>query len=325
MMFLDRIRIGLNEAEQRLDRFLRKYLTDMPLSDIYRLIRTGEIRVNGRREKENYRVRVGDAVELRFEHQKDDHGRIKSAGRNFSIIYEDENILLADKPRGMIVHPDSRHIDNTLADQVLYYLYSSRSYDPRRETTFRPAAVNRLDVNTGGIVMFAKNYGALQSLSLMVRDRLVGKYYICVVKGEITADGDVRSYLRKDTFKNRAEVFGSMVEGGREIHTRFHPIKSLNGYTLLEVGLLTGRSHQIRAQLAKLGCPIIGDGKYGDPDENEYQRKLFNLSGQLLYAYKVTFDDTAGNLGYLKGRSFYGRVPDDYRRIIERLVEYTVR
>lgn len=316
MILLQEIAITENEAGQRLDRFLRKLLKDVPLSQIFRMIRKKEVRVNGRGKKEDYRLSVGDIVEVYCAERLPEKETIKKAGCDFGIIYEDKNILISDKPAGLILHPDKGHHENTLVDQVLYYLYKKGEYDPEKEVTFKPAPANRLDLNTAGIVMFAKNYSSLKELSLMVRKRLLEKYYICMVRGKIEDDEKVVSYLSKDESINKVSIYNEYREGSKRIETRFKPIRTTERYSLIEVDLITGRSHQIRAQLSKMGCPIIGDIKYGDANENMYFKKAYGLGSQFLAGYRVFFRETSGILDYLKGREFISELPPAYTAII---------
>lgn len=318
MNILLKITIGANEANQRLDRFLRKYMKERSLTDIYRMIRKKDVIVNGKGVRENYRLKCGDLLEIYASHV-DAVTAVKPADREFETVYEDDNILIVDKPPGLILHPDSKHHENTLVDQVIYYLCETGSYRTKNENTFKPAAVNRLDVNTGGIVMFAKNYESLQNMSYIIRNRLAGKYYICVVSGSIHDEMDIKAFLTKDDKANKAAISYEESEKSKAIRTIIKPLYCRRDFTLVEINLVTGRSHQIRAQLSKLGCPIIGDVKYGRRDVNDYFREKYNLKWQMLYAYKVKFHEAWGNLEYLKGRTFTCRLPDVYNKIINEL------
>ena len=321
MINLNSINITSNEANQRLDRFIRKYLKNVSLSDIYKFIRKKDIRVNGQKTKENYRLLEGDVVEIYIEDEKTDTYEVPVAERNFSIIYEDDNILILNKPPELIMHSDISHTDNTLVDQVIYYLYQTGKYNPENETTFKPAAVNRLDLNTGGVVLFAKNYKSLQGLNVMVRDRLISKYYICIVKGKMEGEQDIKSFLIKDEINNKVEIIKARDDKSKEIHTRFKVLKASNDYSLVEVDLITGRSHQIRAQLSNIGHPIIGDMKYGDNKVNIYFKEGYKLKNQFLYAYKVKFDSAAKGLDYLENKSFNAVLPYNYKSIIKQLFD----
>mgnify|MGYP000982292999 CR=1 FL=1 len=313
-----RITIGENEAEQRLDRFLRKYMKDSSLAEIYKMIRKKHVKVNGKGAKENYRLKFGDILEIggSFNAEKPS---VKPSDKEFGIIYEDDNLLIVDKPSGLIVHPDSSHSENTLVDQVVYYLYQNGSYHPENETTFKPSPVNRLDLNTGGLVMFAKNYISLQNLSGIVRDRALNKYYICVVKGTVDCEKDIKAYIVKDDKQNKAVISYEPADKSKAIHTKIKPLSHNEGFTLLEIELVTGRSHQIRAQLSNLGKPIIGDIKYGDSKANAYFRQKYGLKSQLLYAYKIQFEEVSGNLDYLSGRTFISKLPSSYGSVLEGL------
>jgi len=319
---VESINITPNEANQRLDRFLRKYLKDVPLSEIYKLLRKKGVKVNGHKAPENYRLQEGDVLEIFIEIAGKKEEYIKETGMDFSIVYEDDNVILVDKPPELIIHPDINHRENTLVDQVLFYLYNNGKYNPEDQRTFKPAAVNRLDLNTGGIVMFAKNYETLQNLSQMVRERLVEKYYLCIVKGKVIEDMEIKAYLTKSTDKNIVSISYNEEEGSKEIHTMIKVISSSEQYSLLEINLITGRSHQIRAQLSSMGYPIIGDRKYGDRGENKYFKDVFGLTHQFLYAYKIYFNKTVGNLKYLEGYGFITKIPDLYDNIAKKLFNY---
>ncbi len=312
---MEKIIITANEANQRLDRFLRKYLKNVPLSGIYEIIRKKRVKVNGKGKPSNYRLNEGDMVELFFEGKMDASDGIRKSGMDFTVLYEDGNIMAVDKPAGLITHPDKNHKDNTLTDQVLYYLYGKNEYSPENEITFRPAAVNRLDINTGGIVLFAKNYLSLQNLNMMIRERYINKYYLCIVKGILKGEQDIEAYLLKDEKSNMVDVSPKKEKGGKYIHTYIKTIKTGDKFTLAQIGLITGRSHQIRAQLKEIGHPIIGDIKYGDETSNDYFKKNYGLHSQFLYAYKIVIERGCGNLDYLSGKEIYSKLPPDLNKI----------
>lgn len=321
---MDSINITANEANQRLDRFLRKYLKHMSLSDIYKLLRTKRVTVNGKKSREDYRLLEGDIVDILVEGPVQKNEAVKKASRDFTAIYEDSNLMIVDKPPGLILHPDAGHHEDTLVDQVLYYLQEKGEYSPEKSATFRPASINRLDINTGGIVIFAKNYNSLQTLNEMMRQRSIEKYYICIVKGRVDSEREIQAYLVKDHGSNIVRISNTYEENSKPIHTRLIPLRYLNGYTLMEINLITGRSHQIRAQASNIGHPIIGDMKYGADEDNRYFRKAFGLRNQFLYGYRISFTDALGEMSYLKGKSFKAILPPDYRSIIEKMFNFKV-
>lgn len=316
--------ITANEAEQRLDRFLRKYLTNVSLSDIYKIIRKNRVKVNGKKVKENYRLIEGDSIEININNIESSKEKIDKIHTNFTIVYEDKNILLIDKDTGTFVHPDKTHKENTLISQVIYYLYKSGEYNPEEEITFRPAAVNRLDVNTGGIIIFAKNYISLKELNKLIRERRIEKKYISVVKGKMDKSGELKGYINKDEVNNISKISDNKEAKGKEICTKYKCLKSSGEYSLIEIELITGRSHQIRAHLSSINHPIIGDMKYGDRNVNNYFKKEFGIKNQLLYAYSICFDEIGGSLDYLSGKRFFSKLPIEYVNVIKKVFDYSI-
>ncbi len=324
--------VTANESEQRLDRFLRKYLTNVSLSDIYKIIRKSRVKVNGKKAKENYRLIEGDSIEIsisdisNIDSPKENVEKIDKihTNTNLTIIYEDKNILLIDKDTGTFVHSDKTHKENTLISQVIYYLYKSGEYNPEEEITFRPAAVNRLDVNTGGIIIFAKNYASLKELNELIRERRIEKKYISVIKGKMDKSGELRGYITKDEVNNISQISDNKGNKGKEVCTKYKCLKSNGEYSLVEIELITGRSHQIRAHLSSIGHPIIGDMKYGDRNVNNYFRKEFGIKNQLLYAHSIGFGEIEGDLSYLSGKSFFSNLPIEYLNVIKKVFDYSI-
>lgn len=321
------IKITENEAGQRLDRFLRKYLKEYSLGDIYKLFRKNKVKVNGKREKENYMIALGDTLQLYIEKPGGaERGKTEEVPRkteSIDIIYEDKNILIADKPAGLLTHPDKPGNSDTLTDRAICHIY--REEDAVDSMTFRPAVCNRLDRNTGGLVIIAKNYKTLKAVNHSIRDRNVKKLYLCIVAGILKDQGEIKGYLRKDEKSNKASI-GDDKESAKEIYTIYktlqisEPLSSIGkSFSLLEVELVTGRSHQIRAHFASIGHPLIGDVKYGSEKINNFFNKEFRLKHQFLYAYKVTFQNVHEDISYLRGRSFQGKLPKDLRKITEKL------
>lgn len=307
--------IGKNDAGQRLDKFLTKTLKTLPMSLLYKSIRTKKIKVNRKRAEPKTVLMEGDTVELFL---KDEFFAPVPKDRawmrlmpHLDIVYEDENILLCDKRPGLIVHADEGEDRNTLIDHIKAYLYQKGEYDPDIEQSFAPALCNRIDRNTGGIVIAAKTAVALRVMAEKIKHGEIDKRYLCVVHGILDKEADVlRGYLKKDAGTNRVSVFTKKTTDSpqvKEIITEYKVLSARgtdgerDALSLCEVHLITGRTHQIRAHFASIGHPLLGDGKYG---VNRDDRKV-GFSYQALYSYKLTFDFKApSELDYLRGKSF---------------------
>ena len=301
------VTIGKNDGGQRLDKFLTKSYPNLPQSMLYKAIRKKDIKINGKRCENSTRLQEGDVVSLFLKEeffQKEERPEdFLKAPKKLSIVYEDENLLLLDKKPGLIVHPDENYHFDSLIARVQHYLYDKGEYDPDGEQSFAPALVNRIDRNTGGIVMAAKNAEALRVLNQKVKDRELRKLYLCVVCGRLEQkEGLLTGYLEKNEAQNRVYISKKPKEGARTIRTKYRVLEERRDFSLLEVELLTGRTHQIRAHFASIGHPLAGDGKYGKNAVN----KQTGFPYQALYSYKLGFDFTteAGILAYLNGREF---------------------
>lgn len=300
------ITVRKNDSGQRLDKFLTKAVKGLPISLMYKYIRTKKIKVNRKRTEQKYILSEGDIIDLFirdefFESPEKDDGALKRIEPKITVVYEDENIILVNKRPGVVVHEDSEARDNTLIMHIKAYLYRKGEYDPDREQSFAPALCNRIDRNTGGIVLAAKNAAALRIMNEKIKNNEISKFYLCAVHGilkskEQTLDG----YLIKDSETNTVKVYDKKVSGSKEIITKYRVLTEKNGSSLLEVELVTGRTHQIRAHMAHIGHPLLGDGKYGI---NKTDREK-GYKYQALYAYRLRFDfsDSSGELGYLKGK-----------------------
>ena len=311
-----KIEIGSNEAGQRLDKFLRKLLKDVPLSAIFKALRKGDVRVNGKKQKEKYILQEEDVVEIKYIQTKKETKEkfIKVNSSALRITYEDENIVIVEKWPGVLVHPDGNKKEATLTDYVLSYLFAKGDYMPENEVTFTPAACNRLDRNTSGMVIFGKNFEALRILNETIREGEVEKYYNTLVKGRIK-DGLYKGYILKNEETNISNVYEKKVPGSKEIAMEVKTLKSNGAFSFLEINLITGRSHQIRAHLSHLGNPVLGDTKYGDRKLNSYFNNKFGLEYQYLYAYKLIFRGVGGKLEYLKNKTIAQSLPPIFKKI----------
>ena len=299
--------IGSNDAGQRLDRFLAKAVPLLPASLAQKYIRLKRIKRNGGRAQRDTRLEAGDRLQLYindefFDKPREDNAYLTVASPQLNIVYEDDHILLVDKRPGLAVHPhDGAEYGRTLIDHIQAYLYQKREWNPRMEHSFTPALCNRIDRNTGGIVIAAKTAEALRVMNQKIKDRELDKRYLAIVEGTPQPPkGSLKGYLFKDAVKNRVYVTDTPQTGAKTCQTNYRTLASANGLSLVECELITGRTHQIRAQFAHAGHPLLGDGKYGKLD------KRFGRNYQALYSYRLTFRFTtdAGELAYLDGKSF---------------------
>lgn len=298
--------ITSNEQGQRLDKFLMKYMCLAPKSFVYKMLRKKNIKLNDKKAegseilktKDNVKIYLAEETIEKFSETK----RVLKAGRDFTIVFEDENIIICGKPQGLIVHPDKEHKVNTLNDQLIYYLKEKGEYEPSNAMGFIPSICNRLDLNTSGIVTMGKNLNAVQELNRGFRDRLIDKYYLTVVKGKVEKGGTVEGYHNKDN--NNIASISREDDGGSYVCTYYSPLKCNGEYTLMEVKLETGKSHQIRVCMQSIGHPIIGDRKYGDIDTNKHFYDKYKLDNQFLHSYRLIIKLKEGCLNYLYNREF---------------------
>lgn len=306
VIIMRELTIGKNDSGQRLDKFLQKRFRTMPKAMMYMYIRKKCVKRNGKKCAIDDMLREGDVLTFYikdefFEAGEEKHYEFMKAPTKLDIVYEDENLLLLDKKPGLIAHQDKSYHFDSLVSRVQHYLYEKGEYDPEEEKSFSPALVNRIDRNTGGIVIAAKSAEALRILNQKMKTREIEKYYLCLVYGKPGKDSDIlRGYLTKNESKNKVTVHKTEVEGSKEIRTKYRVLSFDGKYSLVEIELLTGRTHQIRAHMASIGHPLVGDSKYGRKKAPE------GFPYQALYSYKLIFNFTedSGSLSYLNGREF---------------------
>lgn len=309
-----KIEIGPNEAGQRVDKFVRKWLKDVPLSAIFKAFRKGDIKVNGKKTKEKYSLVEGDIVETYYISSEPEKKKFVRIDNNFKVTYEDENMLLLEKWPGVLVHSNSESGEPTLTDYVLSYLYDKGDYEPEKEVTFTPAPCNRLDRNTSGIVVFGKTFEALKLLNEMIRERKIKKYYTALVKGKLK-DGIYEGYIYKNEDANISKVFDSEMPNTKKIAMEVKTIQTCGSFSLIEIDLITGRSHQLRAHLNHLNHPIIGDNKYGDKKLNSFFNNKYGLDYQFLYAYKLVFKNCPEKLAYMENKTIAESLPPILKKV----------
>lgn len=297
-----------NDANQRLDKFLLKKFKTMPKKMAYMYIRKKCVKVNGKKATPEVMLKENDLLTFYikdefFDNIQEENYEFLKAPKNLKIIYEDENIILLDKKPGVIVHQDKSYHFDCLLLRLQHYLYDKGVYNPKEENCFAPALVNRIDRNTGGIVIGAKNAESLRILNQKMKDRELHKFYLCLLINKPKKDNAILSdYLIKNEKTNKVTVLRNEKQGAKKILTKYSVLETNNNLTLCEVELLTGRTHQIRAHMSSIGCPILGDNKYGNKKLNQ----KYSLSKQCLYSYKLAFDFTtdSGILSYLDKKDF---------------------
>lgn len=291
------ITINENDANQRLDKFLTKYLADIPQSMLYKGLRKNCVRVNGRHVKDGkYMLRTGDELKLFFKDEFfKDAPLFHVSGGDIDVVYEDENIILINKESGTVVHADDKGTSDTLLSRMQSYLYKKGEYDPENEHSFAPSFCNRLDRNTSGIIIGAKNAAALRIINEKIRSREIKKTYVCIVDGITDSEGNLTSYLTRGDKK--VSVSDTKTKNSKLIKTKYKTLSHGNDQSLIEVELETGRTHQIRAQMAYISHPLSGDKKYGSKKSGKIHLTSCTL--------RFEFTSDAGILNYLKGREFH--------------------
>lgn len=299
--------ITKNDSGQRLNKFLEKAVPKLPGGMMHKYIRIKRIKVNGKRTEFSYRLQEGDLLQLyindEYFEETDESKAYLTAGTDLSILYEDEHILLVNKPAGLVVHADDAGTADTLIARIQAYLYRSGAWNPEDAASFVPSLCNRIDRGTSGIVIAAKTAEALRVMNQKIRDRELHKSYLCVTCGHVRPkEGKIQNYILRHENEHRVTVHDRPVPGGRTAITKYRVLKETSELSLVECDLITGRTHQLRAHFAHMGKPLLGDSKYG---KNEFNRK-YHRKSQALCSHKLRFDFTtdAGELSYLNGKTF---------------------
>ena len=319
---MQELHVTENESGQRLDKLLAKFLNQAPKSFLYKMMRKKNIVLNGKKCTGNEKLKQGDSIKLFF---SDETIEKFSAGTYVTpkkekinmlpIIYEDEQILLMNKPVG-VLSQKAKDSDVSAVEILINYLMETDQLSKEQFRTFHPSICNRLDRNTSGILVAGKTLPALQEMNRFFKERTIAKYYRCLVKGRVIKNEDyIKGYLVKDQKTNKVSITKKETGEGILIETEYCVIQSNDEVSLLEVHLITGKTHQIRAHLASIGHPIIGDYKYGDKQINEMYRQAYGLKSQLLHAYRLEMPSSDGSLAYLNDKKFVAKLPDQFIKI----------
>ena len=323
------VTVGSNEAGQRLDKFLKKYLKEAGSGFLYKMLRKKNIVLNGKKATGNEHLRKGDSVKLFL--ADDTIAKFQAAGKTveenikntvkLDVIYEDQNVIFINKPSGMLSQK-AKETDVSVVENVTAYLLESGQLTKENLQTFRPSICNRLDRNTSGLVAAGKSLRGLQELNELFRVRNLHKYYRTIAVGSIREKQRIEGWLLKNERTNQVQIYQQKRADALPICTEYVPLKQLTynekPYTYLEINLITGRSHQIRAHLASIGHPLIGDAKYGNPKVNAEFRKNFGLEYQLLHAYRLELPKLTGALSNLSGQQYIAPLPKEFMNVLNR-------
>lgn len=316
------LNIGPNEAGQRFDKYLSKYLKDAPKSFIYKMLRKKNITRNGKKADGSEKLSEGDIIKMFMSDETIDkfmgvnENVLLKTQVNLDVVYEDSNIIIINKPVGMLSQKAEKN-DVSLNEYIIEYLYGKKKVTDESLRTFRPSVCNRLDRNTSGLVLAGCSLTGTQTLSKMLNDRTIDKYYYCIVDGVMTDKKKVSGYLKKDEKTNKVTVTAEKKEGSSYIETYYEPVKNNGKLTLLRIKLITGKPHQIRAHLAWTGHPIAGDYKYGNKKLNQYVKNGYGCNSQLLHAGEVTFPALSGEMKNLSRMCIKADVPETFKNVIK--------
>lgn len=319
---MQEIKVTKNEAGQRLDKLLAKYLNEAPKSFFYKMMRKKNIVLNGKKATGNEKLEEGDIVKLFLADEtirKFSSVKIQRTKTNLSVIYEDQDVVLINKPVGMLSQK-AKESDVSLVEHLISYLLDAGELSEETLKSFRPSICNRLDRNTSGIVVAGKSLPGLQKMGELFKERTLHKYYRCLVQGVIREEQYLKGWLKKDEKTNKVQILDRPSDlSDQLIETEYHPLWTKEGVTLLEVRLITGKTHQIRAHLASEGHPLIGDYKYGDRKLNDFYQKKYGLKSQLLHAYRLEFPVMEGVCSQLSEKVFIADAPPLFAKVCKEL------
>lgn len=312
--------VNKNEAGQRLDKLLSKYMNLAGKSFLYKMMRKKNITLNGKKCDGSEKVAEGDEIRLFLADETIDkfsEVRVqKTAPKKLDIIYEDDNILLINKPAGMLSQK-AKDTDESLVEYIITYLMNSGALTVSQLKTFKPSVCNRLDRNTTGLVVAGKSLAGLQLMSEVLKNRTAHKYYQCIVAGKMTEKKRITGFLKKDEKTNQVSIYKTQVPDSLPITTEYQPMEWNDSYTRLQVTLITGRTHQIRAHLASIGHPILGDYKYGNEQINDRVKREHKVKSQMLHSWRLVLPDLKEPLSYLSGKEFTAPVPSVFQKVME--------
>lgn len=330
-----------NEAGQRLDKLLVKLLNKAPKSFIYKMLRKKNITLNGKKADGSEKLAVQDEIKLFLSdetiEQFSEAVVTTEVEEKLEVIYEDKHILIVNKPLGVLSQKAEKN-DVSMVEHIISYMLSTKQITKEQLLSFKPGICNRLDRNTGGILIAGKSLLGLQEMARLLKDRTLNKYYLCIVKGKIEEKKRIEGYLSKDEDKNQVKIYAKQSDDTEYICTEYEPLaysqnvlsdkddlqkdvskitedEPTGCFTLLQVKLITGRSHQIRAHLASIGHPILGDYKYGSQKTNHYFKVRYGLTYQLLHSYRMVFPGLDGELSYLSNKEFVAHIPELFDKI----------
>ena len=319
---MKKVVISSKEANQRVDKYVKKFLNEAPLSFIYKLFRKKDVKINGHWVKENYILNEGEELTIYVTDEQfevfNKPKEVEKVTLNHQIVYEDENILIVNKPRGLLVHGDEGEKKLTLSNEVINYLYFKGEYDPRNDHGFTPGPAHRLDRNTSGLVVFGKNLISLQELEDLFKEKEeITKEYKALVVGKFDGERHISAPLLKDEKTGLVRIS----KQGKNADTIAKSLGKYGDFTLVNVQILTGRTHQIRVHLASIGYPVLGDSKYGDFKVNKEVKEKYKFENQFLTAYKLSFKNLKGHLSYLSGKTFEVKLPDEEEKLLSKLTK----